>query len=146
MGNRMVEKLFSNNLAFLILVLVVWSGLFLAAGHWVYEEIARDQLKIDVLEELSILKLSNKNLQETREIIKEDVIETTKEVEKLDKELDVVEEILAKKRSIYHRWRSRDMIGFCRKAQRLNRGWRCPNIDEIIEESNRKILEESGRQ
>jgi len=97
----MLSKLFSNNVAFAILIIIIWGGLILAVTEFRSWEASKQQVKESVIQNLTDLDAA-----------------FTQQKEMLDQE------------SHLHITMD-DVRRVCRDMEKVNPGWKCPEINGI---------------
>ena len=133
---RSLRKLFSNNYFFWPFYAVIMILILAGTGQLVgtVTEIARDKQIFT-----KKLKKDSENIDEIQKELnrRQLIIDTTKKnLKELDERIDKKkEELLELNKKIdeqsSHRWHSYDMKTFCKEAEKLNKDFKCPNIDSI---------------
>jgi len=100
----MIEKIFSNKIAFYILVFMIWTGMLVVLNQWLNIEREQQQLKQNVLQNLENLDSAVVNQQQFLQTIdKNDHLHITME----------------------------DVKRVCKDMEKVNPGWKCPKINDI---------------
>jgi len=137
---KLIEQLFSNNWTFYVVISFIWIGMFYI-GHIIEREFEDTKTKTvefkkELKKESSQINTIKKELDRRSEIIRanRDIFSEfehrlnrkTRDLRKLENKFD--RKIDEKTRS---RWHYFNMEEFCQRAERLNSGWKCPDLEEI---------------